>query len=334
MYYGINGKSREKRWIGYTVAMPGAQNTTEAENYAFVMNVNRLVDATSFTLAPGHELRRASVSEVASIKDKVGALTGINPFVQHGLLWERQLPLDAGGAQLPESSWRYFVIGFKGSNGSLAELSHAFELAHLEFEVGVTFLSMEMGPGYMWNPGRLFHVLEDAAHRPLFFVDVAAADVEEIAAIHSQLQKHDNRLVDVEALVIQLGQLKAFPHSSPLRFLGYFAILESLLTHAPRPLDPYDSITRQVRKKLALLDHRFPQHISYDPFGGASPEAVWTKMYAYRSQLAHGGNPQFKGELQVLISHDAALTLIKETTKAVIRQALLEPQLLVDLREC
>ncbi len=50
------------------------------------------------------------------------------------------------------------------------------------------------------------------------------------------------------------GQLKALPHFSPLRFLGYFAMLESLLTHAPNPSDPYDSITRQVQKRRALLE--------------------------------------------------------------------------------
>jgi hypothetical protein len=140
--------------------------------------------------------------------------------------------------------------------------------------------------------------------------------------------------VDVQLLALQLGQLKGLPHKSELRFLGYFAVLESLLTHTPKPSDPYDSITRQVKKKLALLDHRFPHSIDYAPFGGTSADVVWSKMYAYRSLVAHGGIPSFDGELQVLASHDAALTLIKETVKAVIRQALSEPQLVLDLRAC
>ncbi len=58
-------------------------------------------------------------------------------------------------------------------------------------------------------------------------------------------------------------------------------------------------------------------------------------MYHYRSLLAHGGVPNFQErELRILRNHDNALKLLKDTVKATIRQALIEPQLLVDLREC
>jgi hypothetical protein len=36
-----------------------------SDNYAFVMNVSRLVDATSFSLAPSHPLRRATGDEIS-----------------------------------------------------------------------------------------------------------------------------------------------------------------------------------------------------------------------------------------------------------------------------
>jgi len=57
-------------------------------------------------------------------------------------------------------------------------------------------------------------------------------------------------------------------------------------------------------------------------------------MYAYRSSVAHGGQADFTKDLKVLKSHTQALKLIKNTTKAVIKQALQEPQLLGDLKEC
>ena len=40
-----------------------------ANNYSFILNISRLVDADSFTLAPGHELRRANATETAAIKE-------------------------------------------------------------------------------------------------------------------------------------------------------------------------------------------------------------------------------------------------------------------------
>ena len=55
-------------------------------------------------------------------------------------------------------------------------------------------------------------------------------------------------------------------------------------------------------------------------------------MYQYRSVLAHGGRVEFTGDLATLRNHAQALGLLRDTVKAVIRQAL--PRLLLDLREC
>lgn len=308
----------------------------DTDNYAFVMNVSRLVGADSYELMPGHVLRRATPDEIASIREILKSLVSAQYSLYGHFLWERRLPAADGIMEiLSEEDWRYFVISFTGNNRVLADLSRAFDLANLEIELAFTVLSQgPIAPGLLWHAGRLFHTLEDALHNPGFFFEVSAEDVDGVRSLGLRLQNHDRSLLDIDVLAGRIGELKGFPHSSPLRFLGYFAILESLLTHAPKPSDPYDSITRQVRKKLTLLDHRFPQHMDYGAFGGASLETVWTRMYAYRSQLAHGLSPRFTGDLQLLVDHDTALQLVKETTKAVIRQALSEPQLLLDLRDC
>lgn len=57
-------------------------------------------------------------------------------------------------------------------------------------------------------------------------------------------------------------------------------------------------------------------------------------MYTYRSLVAHGGTTRFTGELRALGNHENALKLVKETVKSVLRYALDDPQLLLDLREC
>ena len=41
-----------------------------------------------------------------------------------------------------------------------------------------------------------------------------------------------------------------------------------------------------------------------------------------------------QAKLAVLRNAATALDLVRETTKAVIREALAEPQLVIDLREC
>lgn len=73
--------------------------------------------------------------------------------------------------------------------------------------------------------------------------------------------------------------------------------------------------------------------IDYSDFE-APLEIVWSRMYAYRSKVADGGMPDFKKDLAVLKSPKHALSLLKETTKALIKHTLREPQLIRDLREC
>ena len=266
--------------------------TSRVRNYAFVMNVNRLTDATHYALVQNHELRRAEPDEIAVIKGILDRVA-IVPTLQWLRPWERQWPHPGGTVQfLPEAEWRYFVIAFQGSNATVADLETAFDLSPLELEIGPTvihdLLENQLAHGLALHPGRLFHVLDSATRDDAFFLDVSLSDIETTRAILSLLREHDPRLVDIKRLATQLSHLKALPHDSPLRFLGYFAVLEALLTHPPKPSDPYDSITRQVKQKLALLDHRWQPGLDYGSFGGASHDTIWSRMYSYRSRVAHG----------------------------------------------
>jgi hypothetical protein len=240
-------------------------------------------------------------------------------------------------------------VAFRGPKTDAADLQTTFDLSSTELEVAFTVFQSEQplsrvkvkifheeipASEFKLNAARFFHVLEQATFNDEFFVEIGSTEAAEISSIHEELANHDSRVLNLEPFLAQLSQLKSLPHESPLRFLGYFALIEGLLTHAPRPQDPYDSITRQIKKKLALLNHRWHRPIDYSSFGSTDPEKVWTTMYKYRSLVAHGGVPDFKKDLDVLNSYENALKLIKDTTKAVIRYALSEPQLLMELREC
>ncbi|MGO9116052.1 MAG: hypothetical protein ACLQPD_00380 [Desulfomonilaceae bacterium] len=332
-------RRKEVALMSETPRIDPAGNTEKLvipQNYAFVMNINRLIGATSYNIDQQHELRRATSDEITFIKDEVSRHAPSPQWLYTGI-WEQEWPRPIKGKvnYLSEPDWRYYVIGLQG--GIAPELQAAFDLAPVELEVGFSTLylnPLQNGPGVACDPNRFFHVLERSRQDAAFFVDISNEEITTIQQIYVHLQQHDDRLVDVKRIAWQLGQLKGLPHHSPLRFLGYFAILESLLTHAPKPLDPYDSITRQVKKKLILLDHRWAHQIDYSSFGDAKPETVWATMYHYRSLVAHGGEPNFTGKLSLLKNEETALTLIKETAKAVVRQAIFEPQLLLDLRDC
>ncbi len=57
-------------------------------------------------------------------------------------------------------------------------------------------------------------------------------------------------------------------------------------------------------------------------------------MYRLRSAIAHGDTPDFKKVLKSLKDRTNARSLLIRTVRAIARQALLEPQLVADLREC
>ncbi len=246
--------------------------------------------------------------------------------------WEERRNADGQVEQMDERDWRYHVISFTGSNHTLHELEEAFMVAPKDLQIGFTFFNENGLRSFMWHSGRLFQKLD--ALRNHVFLEVDAADIAKIVEIHLQLIGHDEAVVQVRRLIRQLQDLRAVPGHSPLLFLGYFGLLESLLTHRPDPKDLYQSITRKVKTKIALLDSRFEQRLDYGAFPGVRPETVWAKMYEYRSVLAHGDVADFDDSLRLLGNGDNALKLLTESVKKVIRQALKEPRLLADLREC
>jgi transposase len=213
---------------------------------------------------------------------------------------------------------------------TIEKIREASEIAPVELEILFTVVN----GGLVWHQDHVFQILQQIRHNDDFFVEIFASDVAEIKKLCARLEQSQSQVLDISPFLRQLTGLKALPYRSPLRFLGYFALLEALLTHSPKPTDPYDSITRQVKKKLTLLNHRWFSKIDYTPFGKTPPEKVWEKMYGYRSDVAHGNLPDFKKELTALKSEVHALRLLKETTKAVVRFALDEPELLADLRGC
>ncbi len=258
----------------------------------------------------------------------------------HWTSWECDKSEDGEYRRLPEKRWRYFVISFEAASAStLPEIERTLAIATCEIKTGFIltkgpFRHVTTHPTIAFDPGRLFHLIQGMGQQKVPFVEVTKEDAKSIRALRSKLQPHDNTLLNVKDVIQQILDLEALPPQSPLLFLGHFAILESLLTHQPKKTDTIDSITRQIIKKVILLDNRWEPQIDYGPFHGAKRGTIWSAMYSYRSCLAHGGAPDFDGELRLLGNGDQALNLLKHAVKAVLRQSLIEPRLVVDLRSC
>jgi hypothetical protein len=310
---------------------PVRDPATWYHGYAVLMNVQSIPDASGTEIVPGLVVRRAQPDEIDFIKKSVD-LFGVAFEYQRYCLWEQETP--PYGHMLPVEKWRYFIVAFKGFNDKAMALSKVFAFSNPELMVGFSVITSGSSRSPMWNGARLFHAFEYAQHNPWTLYDVTSDDMASIASLYSSFVSHNHAIIDLNRIVDQMVSLNGLPYQSPLRFLGYFALLESLLTHAPDPKDTIDSITRQVKKKLALLNSRFVTPIDYSQFKGADSDKIWATMYSYRSAVAHGSTPDFEKNLKLLKGHSEALNLLRETMKALIRHAMVDPKLLVDLREC
>jgi hypothetical protein len=311
-------------------------------SFSFVLNVGKLVDPPNgkvFSVAPGNELRRANRAEIAAIKDVLPDFAAQTTWGA----WQNgaPIPMKDGGttyAHIPEGQWRYFVISFDGSNSTSTQIERAFSIAPFELKIGFTLLREAFrgsgAPTLIYHPARLFSQVKRLSDGELPFIDVTQADVESIRLLADQVRTFSHPPLNLKQFLEQVLDLDTLPHRSRLLFLGYFAVLESLVTHQPKKTDTIDSITRQVKQKVALLDNRWQPRIDYSAFGTSKPDTIWSTMYAYRSCLAHGGEPDFKDDLQLLHDHGQALGLLRQTVKSILRQALSEPQLVLDLRDC
>src|SRR6266581_4120749 len=114
------------------------------QSYAFLLNVRSLLDAPTFQLAEGYELRRANNDEIAAIKRTIGRLNA-GGFSDYRLWEDRLEPVDPASpkdfrfrvdrldsALLPIEEWRYYVVAFRADTAIHNELTTAFDLSHVE----------------------------------------------------------------------------------------------------------------------------------------------------------------------------------------------------------
>jgi hypothetical protein len=147
---------------GFSLAAEGVRAPDALPtNFAFVMNISGFVGAQNFTLAAGHSLRRASAEEVSAIRGILQQMTGPVP-VPASLPWEYRRAAGGQAELMPEADWRYFVIGFQGTNQTLLALEQAFSVAPLDLKIGFTVLRDIGARGLMWHAGRLFQLLDNA----------------------------------------------------------------------------------------------------------------------------------------------------------------------------
>jgi hypothetical protein len=139
----------------------------------------------------------------------------------------------------------------------------------------------------------------------------------------------------VSASLELLADLNRVPRGHALYTLGLFAVLESLILHRPGDRETGDSLIRQLWTKMQLLERRVPyvaDRSHFDP--QLSGRRLWEKLYAIRSNLAHGQSPDFGTTFASLKGLSHVEEFLRESVRSTLRLALREPDLVRDLKNC
>ena len=146
----------------------------------------------------------------------------------------------------------------------------------------------------------------------------------------------DLTLAFVWKAIREFSDLKLISRRRPIYVVGLFSIIELLLT-TQQDKTTENSLSHQLKEKLTLLGNRFAEPLlltNYFPKAGTiSFKAFVSKLYSYRSKVAHGSDIDFgRGDLQALESHSSVCEFLHAVVRKLILQAVQEPMLFRDLK--
>jgi len=318
---------------------------SDGKSLDFGVVLNDLSDEVPFPIDLGHGwvLDRATADEVPLVKE---VLAPIALLKDPALPYEASVAVSGGGRfrerawDLNQTKWRYSVVRRVSVDaGDQHKLVQAFRIAPSDLYLNGW---VRVDSGTNGTQQSIDHVVSmHYFERGLALGAPNDIDVDSLArTVNLRYELDEEKFPGIAHAVNLFTQLDQVSDGSDVKFLGHFAVIESLLTHAPDPHDPVDSISRQLKRNLALLDHRMPinQNLELDSFRDCTADQVISRLYSIRSAAAHGGNTQ--KDVEWLVGRkpghwglfDSAHGMVRRMTQRVLLSALVEPQLVTDLK--
>ena len=248
------------------------------------------------------------------------------------------------------SDWRYYIVeylgdgsDFKKVNSEFIKLRLAFYLSKQKIHADLFIvLSNEIIKYCEYNSTHLNMYYEGFKEISYFRERLSINNslneeyFEEIKYLFELLNTLDSSYSGIVNALENFNGIKNFGLNVSLRYLSYFIIWEQLVTHMPDPKDPTDSIGRQLKSKLNLLNNRAEEKFDFPDLvvGNVSFDKVIAKLYNYRSDLAHGNTPDFKKDYLIFKDKQNLLRILDDITRKLLFASIREPKLIMDLKNC
>jgi hypothetical protein len=298
------------------------------EFFEFILNPLEVVCQTPFEVLSGYLLRRANEGEVKLIKQLLTSI-GAGDFMYS--FYETAWTANTGGHSgrpMAKTDWRYWIFQICDPTKVNEDLGIALHLMEpsLELGFGVTWnpAAPESGCGWTCQRSSAFNYFDPGSHSPTAVRTVdteywnkVKARVESFVAVKSL---HPN----LWATIQNFSASRTLPRLSPMSNLAMFGTIEALITH--KPAATFESLNHQVSSKMALIGKLFSVPLDYSSFpSNDSKERVWKKLYAYRSNIAHGGTAELA---------ENQLSFLYAAVRRLIAHAIENPEFMADLQKC
>lgn len=312
--------------------------------FAFV-GTPAAIGGMPFSLATDVVLRSATDRERRRIKRYLGGLGGqmrnCEPFEYDYSETEMSSPKEEGPPiflverkRRPAGQWRYHVVYVEHCSYS-EPFGMPVEFSRIRIAAQLIRVPLRIGPFFLpqWNTGDFTSDWEHFTDSAPYGDAAVAIDrkiLEDFREKYTLLGSVSKSHWEIGHSAKLYGDLPDRKGHNELNTLGLFSVLESLLTHSPR--GELDSIGQQIRKKVALVEKRLSMPLDYSEFGEAPHDTLWSKLYELRSRIAHGSPVEFAKGLVLLRDSYAVEQFLRASLRSLLRGALEEPQLFVDLK--
>lgn len=305
----------------------------QESSFTFILDVLDVKCSLPIEIIPKHIFKKAGPIQVEVIQK---FLQNTHKMGLPGSPYEHEVVEGKGGGYSWEplkfkKDWKYYIIEFEGVNEKIGDLNYISNLSTLGLSFGFTSLDKN---GLISSPIQLVNFL---FHQPIPYnpKPVTQTSLEELSELYKNFKKIEKLYPEIIKSIQLFHSINFIPKSSNFQILGLFITIESLLTHAPAPKDPTDSLGRQIKSKIPLINNRVDKPISHNNhFGEINEDTLWKKLYSYRSAIAHGNMPEFAKDLRILKDTSTVYNYLHHITKMLLRQALIEPKLFHDLKQC
>ena len=316
---------------------------TTRNQFIFILNYLEPQVTLPIEIVDGYWLKRPDAEQLDIIKDflrknvpESGMKNYSNIYEQSFNYVQEETKSELRFTDLTEENQKYFIIENEtGSKSNLEDIVSSCELSKFSLHIGVKFI---FGNSiYQSDHSSIFSFFDQSKFDSyLIGLQISNAhkinvdDINEIKEIYKLLASLDTKFSYLKSMIKNYINVQSLPSDSKFKTLGYFSILESLITHEPK--DSGDSIAKQLYSKIILINNQLGSPIDFKSLFKMEIKASITKLYDYRSSITHG---KYDYTIPLELKNDhyvcSSIALI---VRRIIVYTLQNPQLINDLKSC